>query len=78
MKGGNTDNVYTDGDNRLKFAQSLVDQHPDVVKLTWKFNRYHHQVDYKQFKQNKLIKTDIQHTYDKINNYGMKLITLNT
>jgi len=39
MKGGNTDNVYTDKDDRLKFAQSLQEQHPDVVKVVWKFNR---------------------------------------
>jgi len=51
MKGGNTDNVYTDGDKRLKFAQSLAKQHPDIVKVTWKYNRWHHQVDYSCFKK---------------------------
>ena len=51
MKGGNTSNVYTDDDNRLKFAQSLVEQHPDIVKLTVKFGRNHHQVNYKGFTQ---------------------------
>lgn len=56
MKGGNTDNVYTDGDNRLKFAQALQELHPDVVKVTWKFNRWHHQVDYRPFKKNKLVR----------------------
>lgn len=56
MRGGNTDNVYTDEDNRLKFAKSLQEQHPDVVKVTWKFNRWHHQVDYRVFKKNNLIK----------------------
>lgn len=76
MKGGNTDNVYVDGDNRLKFAQSLYDQHPDVVKITMKFGRYHHDVDYSPFKGNKVIKVD---DYDKIvkrgiDNYNMKLI----
>ena len=25
MKGGNTDNVYTDGDNRLSFAKALAE-----------------------------------------------------
>lgn len=75
-RGGNTDNVYVDGDNRMKFAQSLVDQHPDIVKVVWKFNRWHHQVDYSGFKKNKLIKkTDIE-VKDRINNYGMKLINL--
>ncbi len=76
MSGGNTDHVYTDGDDRLKFAQALQELHPDVVKVVWKFNRWHHQVDYKPFKKNKLIKKpDIK--IDKgINNYGMILKTL--
>lgn len=56
MKGGNTGNVYTDGDNRLKFAKALEELHPDIVKTTWKFNRWHHQVDYRVFKLNKLIR----------------------
>ncbi len=76
MKGGNTDNVYIDGDNRLKFAQSLQEQHPDVVKITKKFGRWHHQVDYKPFKRNKLIKKEGLIIPDRVNNYGMKLITL--
>ncbi len=78
MSGGNTDHVYTDGDDRLKFAQALQELHPDIVKVVWKFNRWHHQVDYKPFKKNKLIKkTDIK--IDKgVNNYGMILKTLDT
>jgi hypothetical protein len=54
MKGGNTDNVYNTGDHRLAFAQSLKDQHPDEVEVKWKFGRWHHQVDYSNFKGNKL------------------------
>ena len=57
MKGGNTDNVYTDNDDRMKFANALKTLHPDLVKVVWKFNRWHHQVDYRVFKKtNKLIK----------------------
>jgi hypothetical protein len=73
MKGGNTDTVYTDGDNRLKFAQSLADQHPDVVRVTWKFNRWHHQVNYRPFKKNKLIKKENINIPNGTNNYGMIL-----
>lgn len=76
MKGGNTDHVYIDEDNRRKFAESLAEQHPDVVKVVWKFNRWHHQVDYKPFKINKLIKKEGIIIPDGINNYGMKLIDL--
>ena len=76
MKGGNTDNVYTDGDNRLKFAKALEELHPDVVKTTWKFNRWHHQVDYSGFKKNKLIRKEGVILNNKINEYGMKLVEL--
>tara|TARA_R110002020_G_scaffold41921_6_gene123215 strand:- start:937 stop:2058 length:1122 start_codon:yes stop_codon:yes gene_type:complete len=57
MKGGNTDHVYTDNDNRLKFAESLRDQHPDIVNVTTKFGRFHHHVNYKGFTQ-ELIRKD--------------------
>jgi hypothetical protein len=51
LKGGNTDNVYIDGDERLQFAESLRLQHPDVTKVVRRFNRWHHHVDYRGFKQ---------------------------
>lgn len=73
MKGGNTDNVYVDDDDRLKFAESLKEQHPDVVEVVWKFNRWHHKVNYKPFKSNKLIKKPDINIPTGINNYGMKL-----
>lgn len=76
MKGGNTDNVYTDEDDRLKFAESLQNQHPDIVKVTWKFNRWHHQVNYKPFRKNKLVRKEGIEIKEGINEYGMKLITL--
>jgi hypothetical protein len=76
MKGGNTDSVYVDGDNRMKFAKALELLHPDVVKVTWKFNRWHHQVNYKPFKHNKLIKKEGLAIPAGINNYGMILKTI--
>lgn len=77
MKGGNTDTIYNTGDNRLEFAQSLVDQHPDVAKVTKKFGRWHHHVNYKPFKNNKLIKKKNINITRPIDNYGMKLININ-
>ena len=71
MKGGNTDEVYIDGDNRFKFADSLRKQHPDVVKVTKKYGRWHHQVDYRKFKKNRLIKKPEIKAEKKINDYGM-------
>jgi hypothetical protein len=73
MKGGNTEEVYGDTNNRKEFAESLQQQHPDVVKVTWKFNRWHHQVNYKPFKKNKLVKKQGIVIKEGINEYGMVL-----
>lgn len=60
MAGGNTDNVYNEGDARLAFAQSLADQHPDCVRVVWKFERWHHEVNYSGFAKNRLrLKTGV-------------------
>ena len=72
MKGGNTDELYAD-DGRKKMAEALRDLHPDVTKVVWKFNRWHHQVDYRKFKKNKLIKKSGIQIENKVNNYGMVL-----
>ena len=72
MKGGNTDELYA-ADGRKKMAKSLADQHPDVVKVTWRFNKWHHIVDYLGFKCNKPIKIDGIKINKKIDNYGMSL-----
>jgi len=40
---------------QFKTAESLRDQHPDIVKITQKWNRWQHHVDYFGFKKNKLI-----------------------
>ena len=76
MTGGNTEELYEIEDGRLKMAQSLVDQHPDVAKVSWKWGRWQHHVNYKPFKHNKLIKKKGLVVPNRINNYGMKLIKL--
>jgi hypothetical protein len=68
--GGNTDELYA-GDGRLRMAESLRDQHPDVVRVVQKFGRWHHQVDYRPFSGNKL--RQVRDTDDSINEYGMRL-----
>ena len=71
MKGGNSDELYQ-GKGRLKMAMSLKAQHPDVTEVVWKFNRWHHEVDYSQFKQNGLVPNpDWAPPPDK--NYGLVL-----
>lgn len=70
MKGGNTDSIYNDGSNRLNFAKSLVEQHSDVVEVTYKFQRWHHKVDYSPFRHNDpKLKKDYQ-----IQDYDFKLV----
>lgn len=70
-RGGNTDTIYNTGDNRREFAESLQRQHPDVVEVKCKFNRWHHVVNYKPFKNNKLIKRKGLIIPEGVNNYGM-------
>jgi len=72
-KGGNTEELYKQTNNRKEFALSLQEQHPDVVNVVWKFNRWHHSVDYKPFKKNKLIKKENIKIKNCIDNYGMKI-----
>jgi len=72
MNGGNTDELYQH-DGRLQMAQSLVEQHPDVVTVTRKWERWQHQVNYSGFKQNKLRKRAGVEIQQGVNNYGMTL-----
>lgn len=72
MKGGNTDELYQD-DGRLKMAESLRDQHPDIVKVTRKWGRWQHHVDYSGFKKNKLILKSGVVLPDGPDNFGMEL-----
>lgn len=72
MRGGNSKEFY-DVEGTMAKSKMIVDLHPDVSKIAWKFNRWHHHVDYRPFRDNKFKKID--HTvYPKVNEYGMKLI----
>lgn len=74
VKGGNTDELYADG--TLEKSQMLVREHPDVARLVWKFGRWHHHVDYRRFKRNRLkLKPGIV-IPEGVNEYGMKLVSL--
>lgn len=77
VKGGNTEELYKlDGqtDGRLLMAQSLQRQHPDVTKITRKWGRWQHQVDYRPFKGNKLKLKEGVVIPEGVNNYGMVLV----
>ncbi len=51
--GGNTDEFYA-VEGTFNKSKMQVDLHPDVSRMVWKYNRWHHYVDYKRFKANKL------------------------
>jgi hypothetical protein len=72
MNGGNTDQLYKD-DGRKKMAEALAELHPDCVKVSWKFNRWQHHVDYRRFKKNKLKRKEGIVIPSGIDNYGMVL-----
>lgn len=74
MSGGNTDELYA-GDGRRVMAESLAAQHPDIVRVVWKFKRWHHHVDYRGFKKNRLRRKSGVSIPAGINNYGMVLET---
>ena len=89
VKGGNTSEFYhaenTENENFEKSgfnslgtvnkSQMLVDMHPDVARMVWRFRRWHHHVDYSSFKSNQLILKSGVVIPKGVNNYGMKLTT---
>ena len=89
LKGGNTAEFYhaegevedktnwrggsMNSSGTINKSKMLVDMHPDVAKLVWKYDRWHHHVDYGGFAKNKLIlKPGVELPYGKIDNYGME------
>lgn len=55
VPGGNTDALYRPR-GTLPKSQMLVREHPDVSRLTWRFGRWHHHVDYRRFRNQHLIR----------------------
>ena len=70
MRGGNTEEFYAK-EGTLSKSEMLRDMHPDVAKVVWRFNRWHHHVDYKPFEKNKPV---ISIKHKEINNYGLKKV----
>lgn len=94
VKGGNTAEFYhTEGeqdkekwrDGKMNSegttnkSQMLVDMHPDVCWMVWRYGRAHHHCNYDSFKKNKLkLKPGIilsELSKGGNNEYGMKLVT---
>jgi len=72
MKGGNTDEFYAK-EGTLPKSEMLAKLHPDVAEVVWRFNRWHHHVDYTPFKRNQLVRKEGVAIPEGINDYGMML-----
>ena len=77
LEGGNTKEFYAKEGTEPK-SKMLADLHPDCSRVVWKFDRVHHFVDYNKFKRNRLIRRKNIEIQQGINEYGMKLIEVNT
>lgn len=75
VKGGNTAEFYAK-EGTLPKSQMQCRVHPDVSRLTWRFGRWHHYVDYRPFAKNKLIRRPDVDVPDGPNEYGMQLVTI--
>lgn len=65
---------YTDTGTYAK-SKMLVDVHPDCSQMVFKFNRWHHHVDYSRFKNMPLQRAE--NVKPGIDNYGMELVRVN-
>lgn len=72
VKGGNTDELY--GDGTFEKSKMLVDLHPDIVRLVRRYDRWHHHVDMRPFKQNQLVLRDDFEWPEGQDEYGMVLV----
>lgn len=71
VKGGMTEHYV--GAGRWKMAKELQLKHPDVVKITYKFSKWQHSVDYRRFRGNKLILKPGVVIPQGINEFGMTI-----
>lgn len=78
--GGNTTELYGKQGNTktptgtLQKSQMLVEAHPDVARVVFRYGRWHHHVDYRPFKKNTLILKEGLNLQNGTNEYGMKLV----
>jgi hypothetical protein len=73
ISGGNTAEFYAK-EGTLAKSRMLIEQHPDVSKLVWKFNRPHHHVNYSPFKKQKLIRRPDLDLEAERRDYGFKKV----
>lgn len=74
VKGGNTTELYGDGDKKMLKSQTLVDAYPEHASIVHRYGRWHHRVDFDVFKRNALRKKPGIIVPNEINEYKMKLV----
>lgn len=74
VKGGNTAEFYGKEGTYNK-SKMLEDMHPDVAKVAWKFNRWHHQVDYSGYTQKLKPNVDFS-KMDRVDDLGMGIFQI--
>jgi hypothetical protein len=72
IRGGCNDDFYIP-EGTLPKSRMLAALHPDVARVVWRFNRWHHHVDYRAFKENKLLRRPELSIPAGVDNYGMQL-----
>lgn len=74
VAGGMT--PHYQGDGRYRMAKELADKHPDVARISVKWGRYQHHVDYSGFRRNLLRLRPGVKIPEGVDDYGMKLVKL--
>ena len=72
VRGGNTAEFY-EREGTVPKSVMLAAMHPDVTRLMHRFGRDHHIVDYRQFKQLKLLRKPDVEIKSGVDDYGMRL-----
>jgi len=73
--GGNTADFYAKEGTGPK-SRMLVQMHPDVTQLVYRFGRIHHHVDYRPFRSNALVRRPGLTVTADPDEFGMALHTL--
>nr|WP_207901958.1 hypothetical protein [Rhodovulum euryhalinum] len=73
VTGGNTDDFYAVEGTLAKSAM-LARVHPDVARVSRKFNRDHHHVDYRSFRRIPLVRSETEAVVEGNDDYGMRLV----
>lgn len=66
---------YAAGGTRAK-SKMLADVHPDCARVAWKYQRWHHEVDYSRFKSSPLIRKCDAPPPAGVDEYGMRLVRI--